>query len=299
MPTNIPFLVSVVQHPAFAKQLPTTAFFEDHLEGILNGLKTTHTDGSVEIDMHMQFALLAFLQADLQSGRTLLEAIPCFSPLLKSILCSGSAKGSSPWTGFGSGGNNSLQNWRTLRPQTVVRQVRVAQGSGSGMGAIQQVKVSVQPQSPDLLQFSRAVDKENGSKDGGKGGQPQEDGELVQLLSSRRLQSESDGASVWQLSAQLGSHRIQGVVSLFPRSGGTGLGIGLQADVWLEGRLAQDATQRTFWLPLASTVSYSTNSRQANTSFKIIIRSLFFLANAAKEMRFRVASCGLQCLDEW
>lgn len=185
------------------------------------------------------------------------EAIHCFFLTLL-ILFSVSEKGSSPWAGFGS---DSLQNWRALRPQTVVRQVRVAQGSGSGMGAIQQVKVSVQPQSPDLLQFSRAVDKDNG-KDGGKR-QPQDEGELVQLLSSRRLQSESDGASVWQLSAQLGSHHIHGVVSLFPRSGGDGLGSGLQADVWLEGRLAQDPTQRTFWLPLASSVSYSTNSRQA------------------------------------
>ena len=89
LPTNIPFLVSVVQHPAFAKQLPTTAFFEDHLEGILNGLKSTHSD-SLEIDMHMQFALLAFLQADLHSGRRTLDGRgdPLFFPYIINIIFS-------------------------------------------------------------------------------------------------------------------------------------------------------------------------------------------------------------------
>ena len=156
-----------------------------------------------------------------------------------------------------------MQNWRALRPQTVVRQVRVAQGSGSGMSAIQQIKVSVQSQSPDKMQFSRVAAKDKDSE-------TQEESDPVQLLSSQRLQCESDGASVWQLSAQLGCHRVQGVVSLFPRSGASGLGVGLQADVWLEGRLADEHTQRTFWLPLASSVSFSTNNRQAyvNVSFQ-------------------------------
>jgi 3-methylcrotonyl-CoA carboxylase alpha subunit len=38
LPNNIDFLIKCVRHPGFAKSQPTTAFFNEHMDGILNSL---------------------------------------------------------------------------------------------------------------------------------------------------------------------------------------------------------------------------------------------------------------------
>lgn len=225
LPTNIPFLVQLTRHPAFANKLPTTAFFDEHLQGILEELRQG-AEASKGLDKHLQFALLAFLQAELRANQ-------------------GSGVEGQLWAGSGS---QSLVQWRALRPQIVSRQVRVACGSGSNIGPVQQVRVNVHPQNAATLWLSLEASAE---LEESKGDLAQCEPEQVQLVRSERLKAHTDGASVWQLSAQLGEHLINGTVSLFPRSGSGGSGSGLQADVWLEGRLAEEPTQRSFWLPLS------------------------------------------------
>eukprot|EP01037_Dinobryon_pediforme_P020026 gene20026-20556_t len=68
LPTNIPFLVQLTRHPAFANKLPTTAFFDEHLQGILEELRQG-AEASKGLDKHLQFALLAFLQAELRANQ--------------------------------------------------------------------------------------------------------------------------------------------------------------------------------------------------------------------------------------
>lgn len=54
------FLIKCVQHPGFAKAQPTTAFFEHHMEGILNAL---HPIPLTELPIHVQLSMIGYMEA--------------------------------------------------------------------------------------------------------------------------------------------------------------------------------------------------------------------------------------------
>jgi 3-methylcrotonyl-CoA carboxylase alpha subunit len=71
LPNNIDFLVRCVQHHGFAKGQPTTAFFEEHMAGLLTQLNasmltTTSTDkdgkAHTHVSRHAAFAVAALLE---------------------------------------------------------------------------------------------------------------------------------------------------------------------------------------------------------------------------------------------
>jgi 3-methylcrotonyl-CoA carboxylase alpha subunit len=71
LPNNIDFLVRCVQHPGFAKGQPTTAFFEEHMSGILDQLNTSmltescsKEDGKqhTKVSRHAAFAVAALIE---------------------------------------------------------------------------------------------------------------------------------------------------------------------------------------------------------------------------------------------
>lgn len=56
---NVDFLIKCVQHPGFAKEQPTTAFFDHHMNGILSSLKQ---EPLTHLNHHVQLGVLAYLE---------------------------------------------------------------------------------------------------------------------------------------------------------------------------------------------------------------------------------------------
>lgn len=57
---NIDFLIKCVQHPGFSKEQATTAFFDQHMTGLLDSLTTTISSSD---SLHTQFAVLSVINA--------------------------------------------------------------------------------------------------------------------------------------------------------------------------------------------------------------------------------------------
>lgn len=60
---NIDFLVKCVRHPGFTHGQPTTAFFDEHITGILEGMKDPVGDGHVERSTALSLVAIAQAQA--------------------------------------------------------------------------------------------------------------------------------------------------------------------------------------------------------------------------------------------
>ena len=63
---NIDFLVKCVRHPGFTHGQPTTAFFDEHIAGILEGMQDPVSDGRV--NRSTALSLMAMAQAQATSG---------------------------------------------------------------------------------------------------------------------------------------------------------------------------------------------------------------------------------------
>jgi len=61
LPNNIDFLVKIVQHPGFSNDVVTTAFFEQHMHGLLEDFKTNPS--KVFLDKHAALGFLAISEA--------------------------------------------------------------------------------------------------------------------------------------------------------------------------------------------------------------------------------------------
>jgi len=229
LPTNIAFLVHVVRHPAFARALPTTAFFDRHLDEILLALQQPATSAA-GFSWHMQMALLCFLQASLppSEGRGLWE---------------------------GPRGSKEFRHFRVLRSQQVSRLLQVAARPVSASAAVQALQVTARHSAEDPSQFWLRL------------GGPEETDELSCLLQScQLLSSNPDGSSVWRLSTELQGQLLHATVTLQPRPASSSLGPILQADVWVEGRTGSEPTHQAFWLPLHPSNSSAASSSSAVAS---------------------------------
>jgi len=113
---NVDFLIKCVQHPGFAKKQPTTAFFDEHMDGIL---KSLHQAPLHQMNAHVQLGVLAYLES--------LKLISSDSSI--------ATKNKKIWNGNKEGGNkpSTSQNygefadWRT-GGRTVSRQLVVEHG---------------------------------------------------------------------------------------------------------------------------------------------------------------------------